>query len=105
MNNSVPSRFRDDVYNLMAQVPYGHVATYGDLAALAGHPYAARVVGQIAHFGPGGLPWHRLVNKAGVMARGYWGGPEAHRVMLEAEGVEINQFKIINMERFHWRPL
>lgn len=89
----------------MAQVPYGRVATYGDLAALAGHPYAARVVGQIAHFGPDDLPWHRLVNKSGVMARGYWGGPEAHRVMLAAEGVEIKEFKIVGMERYRWRPL
>jgi len=99
------SAFREDVYALMAQVPYGHVATYGDIAALAGHPYAARVVGQIAHYGPDTVPWHRLVNKLGVMASGYWGGPEAHRVMLASEGVEIIDFKIVGMERYRWQPL
>jgi methylated-DNA-protein-cysteine methyltransferase-like protein len=97
--------FRDDVYGLMAQVPYGQVTTYGDIAALAGHPYAARVVGQIAHFGPETVPWHRLVNKSGLMARGYWGGPEAHQAMLEAEGVEIVNYKIIGMDRYRWQPL
>ena len=102
---SLGTPFRDDVYTLIAMVPYGHVATYGDLAALAGHPHAARVVGQIAHFGPEDLPWHRLVNKYGVMASGYWGGPVVHQTMLEAEGVEIKDFKIVAMERYHWKPL
>lgn len=99
------SAFRDDVYKLMALVPHGQVVTYGDLAALSGHPYAARVVGQIAHFGPETLPWHRLVSKAGVMARGYWGGPAAHQAMLESEGVEIKDFKIVDFERYHWKAL
>lgn len=97
--------FRDDVYALIAQVPYGKVTTYGDVAALAGHPYAARVVGQIAHYGPEGLPWHRMVSKAGIMARGYWGGMEVHERMLSAEGVEVAKYKIIDMERYKWKPL
>lgn len=103
--SATDSTFRDDVYTLIAKVPYGHVTTYGDLAALAGHPYAARTVGQIAHFGPEDLPWHRLVNKTGSMARGYWGGPDAHQAMLGAEGVEITDYKIKGMERYRWQPL
>lgn len=99
------SDFKQTVYELMAQVPYGQVTTYGDVAALAGHPYAARTVGQIAHFGPEDLPWHRLVNKSGAMARGYWGGPEVHQAMLAAEAVEIVDYKIVGMERYRWRPL
>lgn len=99
------SAFREDVYALMALVPYGQVTTYGDVAALAGHPYAARVVGQIAHFGPEHLPWHRLVNKSGMMARGYWGGPDVHQTMLRNEGVEIDTYKIVTLERYRWKPL
>lgn len=97
--------FRDDVYALIAKVPYGKVTTYGDIAALAGHPYAARVVGQIAHFGPSDLPWHRMVNKSGVMARGYWGGMEAHQAMLAAEDVEVVDYKIVTMDRYRWQPI
>ena len=45
------NEFRQKVESLMAQVPKGRVTTYGDLSALAGHPYAARVVGGMAHHG------------------------------------------------------
>jgi methylated-DNA-protein-cysteine methyltransferase-like protein len=97
--------FRDDVYALIAQVPHGKVTTYGDVAALAGHPSAARVVGQIAHFGPDLLPWHRVVSKTGVCATGYWGGAEAHQLMLRSEGIRVDNYKIVGMERYLWRPL
>lgn len=97
--------FRDDVYGLIAQVPYGQVTTYGDIAALAGHPYAARVVGQIAHFGPEDLPWHRMVNKSGSMARGYWGGMGAHQKMLQDEGIDVMDYTIVGMENYRWRPI
>lgn len=99
------SAFRDDVYRLMALVPAGQVTTYGDIAALAGHPSAARTVGQIAHFGPDALPWHRLVNKHGVLARGYWGGPGVQATMLEAEHIEVRDYKIVGLERYVWQPL
>ena len=61
MQNS--GEFRQKVEQLIAQVPAGKVTTYGDLAALAGHPYASRVVGGMAHYGNPDLPWHRLVNR------------------------------------------
>ena len=51
------SEFREAVYTLMAQVPQGQVTTYGDLAGLAGHAHAARIVGGMAHYGPADLPW------------------------------------------------
>ena len=68
------NQFRKDVEALMAKVPAGRVATYGDLAALAGQPYAARVCGGMAHYGDPELPWHRLVNRFGGLAAGYHGG-------------------------------
>jgi len=79
--------------------------TYGDVAILAGHPYAARVVGQIAHFGPTDLPWHRVVNRIGNMASGYYGGKEIHKQMLEDEGVAVGEdYKVVNFEEYRWRP-
>lgn len=65
-------------------------ATYGDLAALAGSPRAARIVGGIAHTGPDILPWHRLVNAEGGPAIGYPGGLMSKRQLLEQDGVECD---------------
>lgn len=88
----------------MAQVPYGQVTTYGDLAGLAGHAYASRVVGGIAHYGNTDLPWHRLVNRFGGLASGYHGGREAQAQLLEAEGVTCTDFKVDNFKELRWRP-
>jgi methylated-DNA-protein-cysteine methyltransferase related protein len=99
------SDFKNIVYKLIAQIPKGRVMTYGDIAILCGHPRAARIVGTIAHFGPEDLPWHRVVNRFGGLASGYWGGREAHRAMLEAEGVIIgDDFVIKNFEEVKWIP-
>lgn len=95
--------FRDQVYDLVGQIPSGRVMTYGQIAALCGNPRAARVVGGIAHYGPQNLPWHRVVNKQGGMARGYWGGKRAHQTALETEGVEIKDFKL-NVDDLLWWP-
>lgn len=95
--------FRIKVEELMAQVPYGQVATYGDLAGMAGHANASRVVGGIAHFGDSDLPWHRLVNRFGGLAAGFHGGREAQQQLLEAEGVTCTNFIVDNFEELRWR--
>lgn len=101
-----PSLFRQDVEQMMARLPDGLVVTYGDLAALAGHPYAARVVGGIAHCGNPELPWHRLVNRFGGLASGYPGGREVQRQLLEAEGIACgDDFIVCNFKELRWNPL
>jgi methylated-DNA-protein-cysteine methyltransferase-like protein len=98
------TRFSEDVYALVAQIPAGKVMSYGQIAALCGHPGAARVVGQIAHFGPSDLPWQRVVNANGGMARGFWpGGPEGQAKMLVNEGIKINHLKL-RIEEYRWWP-
>lgn len=99
------SEFRTKIEALMAQVPAGKVTTYGDLAALAGHPYAARIVGGMAHYGNPELPWHRLVNRFGGLAAGYHGGRRAQKEHLEAEGVACTNDIVDNFEERRWRPL
>ena len=99
------SDFKQKVEQLMAQVPAGKVTTYGDLAALAGHPYASRVVGGMAHYGNPGLPWHRLVNRFGGLASGYHGGRRAQAEHLVAEGVTCTEDRVDNFEDIRWRPL
>jgi methylated-DNA-protein-cysteine methyltransferase-like protein len=97
------SSFRKDVEALIAQVPKGQLTTYGDLAALAGHPYAARIVGGMAHSGAIALPWHRLVNRFGGLAAGYHGGREAQAEHLLAEGVTCTDFIIDNFKEIRWQ--
>lgn len=88
----------------MGQVPYGRVTTYGDLAGLAGHANASRIVGGIAHYGDPNQPWHRLVNRFGGLASGFRGGREAQQQMLEQEGIHCDNFIVVNFEEVRWRP-
>ena len=94
--------FKKAVYEIVAQIPEGCVMTYGDIAALAGHPYAARQVGGMAHFGPTDLPWHRVVNRRGECASGYYGGKEGHKQALEAEGFEVVDYRIVDFAERRW---
>src|SRR5438067_1728774 len=96
--------FRDAVYALMTQVPTGKVTTYGDIAGLAGHPAASRIVGGIAHYGPSELPWHRLVNRFGGLASAFPGGREIQRQLLEAEGITCTDFIVDSFKERRWQP-
>ena len=101
MQNS--DSFRFVIESLIAQVPAGQVTTYGDLAAFAGHPYAARVVGGVAHYGNETLPWHRLVNRFGGLASGYYGGREAQQAHLASEGVSCTNFVVDVFQERRWK--
>lgn len=96
--------FRQAVYAIVAQIPEGRVMTYGDIAGLAGHAYAARQVGGLAHYGPTELPWHRVVNRFGDCASGYYGGKEGHQKALETEGFVVKEYRIIYFAQRRWRP-
>jgi len=104
MPETVNKDFRDRVYALVATIPRGRVMTYGQLAALAGSPYAARVVGGIAHWGDPDLPWQRVVKKSGSLAEGYPGGLSGHKQVLEAEGVKVSEDYRVVVERLLWWP-
>ena len=95
---------REDVYILMSQLPDGMVTTYGDIAAMTGHPNAARVIGGISHYGPDELPWHRLVNRFGGLAMGFPGGREIQQQLLEGEGIRCTDFVIDNFKELRWQP-
>ena len=98
------TNFRQKVESVMAQVPLGSVTTYGDIAALAGSPLAAQIVGSIAHYGDIELPWHRLVNKNGGLAAGYHGGRQVQQDHLAAEGITCTDFFVDNFMELRWRP-
>ncbi len=103
MHTQEPS-FKELVYNLVAQIPKGRVMTYGDIAALCGQAAASRIVGGLAHFGPTDLPWHRVVNRFGGLAAGYYGGKIGHQKALEAEGFVVQDLKIVDFQDRRWTP-
>lgn len=101
----VDQAFKERVYDLVAQIPAGRVMTYGQLAALCGAAWAAWEVGQIAHTGPSGLPWQRVVNKQGGLAAGWPnGGRAAHAAVLRAEGVEVSDDYKVDIGTLLWDP-
>jgi len=98
------NNFKQSVYDIVATIPEGRLMTYGDIASFAGHPYAARQVGGLAHFGPTELPWHRVVNRLGDCASGYYGGKEGHSQVLETEGIEVKNYRVVAFENRRWHP-
>lgn len=101
----VDAQFKDKVFEFVSQIPRGRLMTYRQLAALAGAPWAAWEVGQIAHRGPTDLPWQRVVNKNGGLARGYPGGMEGHKRDLALEGVVANEDYQVNIGELQWHPV
>ena len=96
--------FRHQIERLIEQVPRGRVTTYGDLAAMTGHPRASRMVGGVAHFGCIDLPWHRLVNRFGGLASGFHGGRDVQEQQLASEGVRCTNHIVNNFEEIRWKP-
>lgn len=90
------SNFTEFIYKVVSEVPASKVVSYSQAAIMCGKPGAARRVGQIAHYGPSELPWHRLVKADGSMASGFVpGGPINQQALLVAEGVKFSNDKVI----------
>lgn len=97
--------FFSRVYEVVAQVPAGMVATYGQVARLVGEPRKARYVGFALHSNPrpGEIPCHRIVFADGRLATGFaFGGPEVQRSMLEAEGVPFLADGRVDLAACRW---
>lgn len=96
--------FQRAVVAVVAAIPPGRVASYGQLAALAGWPRHARHVGRLLGHLPDGvsLPWWRVVGGDGRLSRP--GSPEAdyQRLLLEEEGVELDRGGRVAMRRWQW---
>lgn len=91
------------VYELVAQIPRGKVATYGQIANLLGDKRNARVVGWAMKAAPSKLPCHRVVNRLGEMAPGYvFGSKELQRDILESEGITFLGNGCIDLKKYLW---
>ena len=89
------------VLALVARIPRGRVATYGQLAALAGKPRSARAVGKVMSRADG-VPWHRVVNsEGGISRRSRMTGMVTQRIRLEQEGIAFKRGRVM-LSRFRW---
>jgi methylated-DNA-protein-cysteine methyltransferase related protein len=99
---------RERILAVVSRIPRGRVATYGQVAALAGLPRQPRLVGYALSALPEGarVPWQRVVNAMGrVSPRS--GGRESdrlQRLLLEDEGVAFSPAGVIPLERYRWKP-
>ena len=98
------SSLQEEIWQIVAAIPEGHVATYGQIARLAGYPSHARYVGSTLKHLPADtrLPWHRVVNGKGQLSfpcnSRSW---HTQKLRLEAEGI-IFIGRSISMKRFQW---
>ena len=98
--------FYNVVYEMVKRIPKGKVATYGQIALLCGSPKASRAVGYALHFNPQPIiiPCHRVVNRFGGLAPKFaFGGKDAQKELLMAEGVYVDENYIVDLEKYQWR--
>ena len=97
--------YYDDIYAVVCMIPEGKVATYGQIARLAGRPKAARQVGYAlaALSGEHEVPWHRVINAQGkVSLRATPGYEDYQQMLLEEEGVEFGLHNVVNLKDYQW---
>ena len=102
MRNAPDYALYERIYQVVEQVPYGNVATYGDIAAIVGGGCDARTVGYALNEIPsereGSVPWQRIINReGGISTRGL-----RQRQLLESEGVLFDARDHVIMTRFRW---
>ena len=95
------------IHEVVSRISRGRVATYGQIATLAGMDGHAREVGYALHHLPShsDVPWHRVLNARGeVSPRTRSDSHELQRMLLEGEGVEFDARGRVDMKRFRWEP-
>ena len=95
------------IYAAVRRIPRGRVATYGQIAELAGLPGHARQVGYALHALPADstVPWHRVLNARGALSLRREAGAElTQRLLLEREGVRFDAGGRVDLARVRWRP-
>ncbi|MGB7294486.1 MAG: MGMT family protein [Candidatus Aminicenantales bacterium] len=98
--------FEDRVKSMIKAIPRGKVATYAQVAALAGNHRAARQVVRVLHASSekDRLPWHRVINSRGGISLERGRGFEEQRRLLIREGVRVDDNGRIDLDEFQWEP-
>jgi methylated-DNA-protein-cysteine methyltransferase related protein len=91
---------------IIRAIPRGKVATYGQVAGVAGSPSGARQVARVLHSLSRAkrLPWQRVINSRGFISLPRGGGFERQKALLESEGVVVSRGGRIDMKRYLWVP-
>lgn len=100
---------RKRIYEQVRCIPEGRVATYGQIAELAGFPRHARQVGYalaaLREQENPDVPWHRVINARGEISSRFDAGSEEYqRILLEEEGVVFDDGGRVSLARFQWQP-
>lgn len=98
--------FYRHVIRVIKAIPKGKVASYGQVAALAGRPRAARQVAWVLHTSSDKekLPWHRVIGAGGRISLKRGRGFAEQKKRLEAEGVRISRLGAVDLARYLWEP-
>jgi methylated-DNA-protein-cysteine methyltransferase-like protein len=106
MADRKPTPFTDQVKAIIKRIPKGKVSTYGQIAAMAGSPRAARQVVRILHSSSrkDNLPWHRVINSKGGISLKPGHGYEVQESLLKKEGVKLDKKGTIDFDRYLWLP-
>ena len=95
------------IYDVVKQIPKGSVATYGQVAALAGNKRGSRVVGYALHVNPDPehIPCHRVVNRYGEVSKAFaFGGENRQITLLEEEGIVMDGNRV-DLSRYQWKRI
>jgi methylated-DNA-protein-cysteine methyltransferase related protein len=104
----IMSNAYDRIYAIVRQIPAGKVATYGQVAQLAGYDRGARLVGYaLFRVAPAmDVPWHRVINAQGEISRSPFrqGDDDLQRSLLEGEAVVFDGHDRVNLAKYRWTP-
>jgi methylated-DNA-protein-cysteine methyltransferase-like protein len=106
MKELLTPKFSDKAKQIIKKIPRGKVATYGQVAALAGNPLDARQVAWVLHSSSrkDKLPWHRVINRAGRISLARGQGYETQKALLKKEGLRFGKGDEIDLNLYQWTP-
>lgn len=106
MANEKKEKFFSDVFEVVRQIPFGRVTSYGAIAAFLGTKGSSRMVGYAMNASHGtGVPAHRVVNRLGLLTgKHHFPTPEAMEQLLIAEGIAVENNQVVNFQSLFWDP-
>ena len=95
----------EKIYDVVKRIPRGKVATYGQIARLAGNKRWSRVVGYALHVNPDGdaIPCYRVVNREGRVSKAFvFGGENRQIALLRADGIAVSADGCVDLKKYQW---
>lgn len=108
MKTNSKDNFFERVYEVVRQIPYGKVTSYGAIAKAIGSSQSSRMVGYAmnASHNMEDVPAHRVVNRNGMLTgKHHFEGTNLMQQLLEAEGVKVVDNKIVDFQKYFWEPI